>query len=72
MFTWIFISLLLGDYVDKDTEAVHQIVPFLKQLNAKYGVFACLGNHDYKGASHFDTTSLKGCLKWLLLLYREL
>jgi predicted MPP superfamily phosphohydrolase len=38
--------LLGGDYVYKKVEAIHELAPVLGRLNARYGVFAVLGNHD--------------------------
>lgn len=38
--------LLAGDYVYTDVEAIHELAPILGRLNARYGVFATLGNHD--------------------------
>jgi uncharacterized protein len=49
------IIALTGDFLDRK-RTIPKLIPFLKvlnQLNAKYGVFAVLGNHDYvlKGAN---------------------
>ncbi len=38
--------VLLGDYVWRKAEAVFDLTPVLANLNAKYGVFSILGNHD--------------------------
>jgi uncharacterized protein len=38
--------LLAGDYVYTDAESIRELAPMLGRLNAKYGVFAVLGNHD--------------------------
>jgi uncharacterized protein len=38
--------VLTGDYVWRDLEAIHALTPILAGLNARYGVFAILGNHD--------------------------
>ncbi|HUV26372.1 MAG: metallophosphoesterase [Anaerolineales bacterium] len=39
--------VLTGDYVWQDLEAIHELAPILSGLNARYGVFSTLGNHDY-------------------------
>ena len=38
--------VLMGDYVTRQAEAVFELVPLLSTLNAKYGVFTIIGNHD--------------------------
>jgi uncharacterized protein len=38
--------LLVGDYVYTDIESIRELAPILGRLNAKYGVFAILGNYD--------------------------
>jgi predicted MPP superfamily phosphohydrolase len=38
--------LLAGDYVCTDAESIRELGPILGRINAKYGVFAVLGNHD--------------------------
>jgi predicted MPP superfamily phosphohydrolase len=38
--------LLAGDYVYTDIESIRELAPILGGLNAKYGVFAILGNYD--------------------------
>lgn len=39
--------VLTGDYVWQDLGAIDELAPILAGLNAKYGVFCTLGNHDY-------------------------
>ncbi len=36
-----------GDLFDSDAETVEELVPHLKRLQARRGVFAVLGNHEY-------------------------
>jgi predicted MPP superfamily phosphohydrolase len=36
----------LGDYVWRDVGAVFELAPLLAGLNARYGVFVGIGNHD--------------------------
>jgi predicted MPP superfamily phosphohydrolase len=40
--------LLGGDYVDLESEPIFEVAPALAQLNARQGVFAVMGNHDYR------------------------
>lgn len=39
--------VLTGDYVWQELTAIDELAPILAGLNAKYGVFSTLGNHDY-------------------------
>jgi predicted MPP superfamily phosphohydrolase len=39
--------VLTGDYVWQDLDAIFELAPILAGLDAKYGVFSTLGNHDY-------------------------
>ncbi len=39
--------VLTGDYVQHQAEAVFDLIPALTPLQAKYGIFAILGNHEY-------------------------
>ncbi len=38
--------LLTGDYVWHEVEMIFEMMPSLAGLNAKHGIYACLGNHD--------------------------
>ena len=37
---------LTGDYITDETNAIFELAPALGSLNAKYGVFASMGNHE--------------------------
>jgi predicted MPP superfamily phosphohydrolase len=39
--------VLVGDYVWHDLDAIYDLAPVLAGLNAKHGVYAIMGNHDY-------------------------
>lgn len=41
------LTVLTGDFVWHEVEAIFELMPSLVQLNAKYGVYAGLGNHDH-------------------------
>ncbi|CAN5456848.1 hypothetical protein BH10ACI3_BH10ACI3_23580 [soil metagenome] len=41
------IFLLTGDYVSHEREYIAPVAAVLGKLKAKYGVYACLGNHDH-------------------------
>jgi predicted MPP superfamily phosphohydrolase len=41
------ITVLTGDYVWRSLSAINDLTPALAELDAKYGVFATMGNHDY-------------------------
>ena len=40
------LMLLLGDYITHDVNAIYTLEDQFSQLEAKYGVYACLGNHE--------------------------
>jgi predicted MPP superfamily phosphohydrolase len=39
--------VLTGDFVWRLHEAAFKIAPLLANLNARYGVYSVMGNHDY-------------------------
>lgn len=41
------VTVLTGDYVWNELDAIHELAPILSGLNARHGVFMTLGNHDY-------------------------
>ncbi len=42
------ITVLTGDYVWHDAQDILELAPALSKLDAKYGVFSVLGNHEHK------------------------
>ena len=40
------VTVLTGDYVWRDLDAVFDLAPVLGQLDARHGVYAIIGNHD--------------------------
>ncbi len=61
--------VLTGDYVLKGAESIFELAPVLASLDAKYGLFTILGNHDL----WTDVTTIRIGLKEarLPLLYNE-
>jgi len=53
------LTVLLGDYVWHEVEAVFDLAPVLAGLNATHGVFATTGNHDYWTDIDIITLALK-------------
>lgn len=55
------IICLTGDYITKEPDPIWHLVTYLKQLNSRAGVYACLGNHDilYPGAQATVTEALQ-------------
>jgi predicted MPP superfamily phosphohydrolase len=41
------LTVLLGDYVDSDSNAIYELTPALNTLNARLGLYGILGNHDH-------------------------
>ena len=52
--------VLTGDFITDEPEPIHQLVPYLKQLQSRLGVYAVLGNHDiiYRRSRSEITTAL--------------
>jgi uncharacterized protein len=40
------LTLLTGDYVWHEVEAIHELMPSLARLKSRHGLYACLGNHE--------------------------
>lgn len=58
------VVILGGDYVWRRLDAIHDLAPELGKLNARYGVFATIGNHDI----WLDVKVIKQALKQAGLL----
>ena len=41
------VTVATGDFVWTKAESIFELAPILAQLNARYGVYTVLGNHDY-------------------------
>ncbi len=59
------LTVLLGDYVWHELEAIFDLAPVLAGLNARHGVFAATGNHDY----WTDIKVISAAMKEVGLLY---
>ena len=48
--------IIAGDMADDNIEIVKyfKLLEYFKEINAKYGVYACLGNHDYISGAYKD------------------
>lgn len=48
--------LIAGDIIDDNIEVVkhYDLLNWFKDLNPKYGVYSCLGNHEYIGRAYTD------------------
>ncbi len=55
------IILMTGDYVNHDPADVKPVASMLTCLEAKYGVYFVLGNHDYSAAGDAMLTALNHC-----------
>lgn len=51
--------VLTGDYVWHDAEDILDLAPALARLNARYGVFSVLGNHEYKTCPELITQTFQ-------------
>ena len=50
-----------GDFINSQTEEVYPFVEAFSSLRAPYGVFGCLGNHDYFGNVDIVAKEVDGC-----------
>ncbi len=50
------VVLIGGDIIDDNINVVkhHELLPLFKDINAKYGVYSCLGNHEYISGAHLS------------------
>ena len=50
--------LIAGDIIDDNIKVVkhHKLLEYFKELNPKYGVYSCLGNHEYFSKAYKDLT----------------
>jgi len=48
--------LIAGDIIDDNIKVVkhYNLLNYIKDLNPKYGVYSCLGNHEYIGRAYSD------------------
>jgi len=51
--------VLTGDYVWHDEKDILELVPVLAKLKSKYGIYACLGNHDVDSDPAFITKAFE-------------
>lgn len=49
-----------GDFVTSKTEEIYPFVKAFSGLKSKYGIYTCLGNHDYFGDPNVITEKVRG------------
>eukprot|EP01080_Neovahlkampfia_damariscottae_P003796 gene3796-6957_t len=42
------VIFITGDFIEKEMDNIDILIKYLKQLKSNYGIYGCLGNHDYK------------------------
>lgn len=53
------VTVLTGDYVWNELDAIHELAPIVSGLNARQGVYLTLGNHDYWANAAVINTAYK-------------
>lgn len=50
------IVIIAGDIIDDNIKVVnyYQLLEYFKKINSKYGVYSCMGNHDYISNAYKD------------------
>ncbi len=67
------VILFTGDFVNNVSEEVDEFIPILSKLNARFGLYAILGNHDYGDYVKWSSTEKKNAnLKRLIELEKKM
>ncbi len=53
------IVFFTGDLVNNDAREIEPFIKNFKRLKSKYGLYSCLGNHDYSDYKHWPSTKAK-------------
>ncbi|MCP1132076.1 metallophosphoesterase [Paenibacillus polysaccharolyticus] len=61
-----------GDIVERQSEPMRECVPILASMTARYGKFAVLGNHDYRGRQQQDVIDMFREAGFTLLLNQHI
>jgi len=48
-----------GDLVNNDSREIEPFIQDFKALKSKYGIYSCLGNHDYGDYKHWESREAK-------------
>ncbi|OYT16308.1 MAG: hypothetical protein B7C24_08495 [Bacteroidetes bacterium 4572_77] len=53
--------LIGGDIIDDNIKVVNhfELLSYFKELNPKYGIYSCLGNHEYISKAHLELDSFE-------------
>jgi len=68
------IIVLTGDFIYDEPEPIDELIPYLRQLHARHGIYAILGNHDnyFERSSQYVTRALSRigiCVLWNQVVY---